>query len=76
MGRNLHWSLIFASEGVSAPSLGTLQRPRRRNQGSKALAEKRGIGRLEEAREILGVTAERLNGGRGNVVHYALPEAT
>jgi hypothetical protein len=39
----------------------------------EALAEKRGIGQLEEARETLGVTAERLNSGRGNVVNWALP---
>ena len=40
----------------------------------KALAEKRGIGReIDEAKEALGVTAERLNSGRGNVVNWGLP---
>ena len=40
----------------------------------EALAQQRGIGsEIDEAKETLGVTAERLDSGRGNVVHYALP---
>ena len=49
-----------------------MKRSEARTVGARG-AEKRGIGQLEEARETLGVTAERLNSGRGNVVHYALP---
>jgi hypothetical protein len=37
----------------------------------EALAEKRGVGpALDEAKEILGVVAERLDNGRGHVVHW------
>jgi hypothetical protein len=40
----------------------------------EALAQKPGISHeLDEAKETLGVTAERLNSGRGNIVHWTLP---
>jgi hypothetical protein len=43
----------------------------------EALAQQRGIGHaLDEAKEALGVTAERRNSGHGNVVHWTLPETT
>jgi hypothetical protein len=41
--------------------------------GSKPWPKNAGVDQSEEASEILGVTAERLNSGRGDVVHWTLP---